>query len=430
MEQLNHEPEWETWRRALLNLPEEQALQFTPDGMRLLQFVDTGETGEVQAVFGQAVFSFSQPKQEPLLVRELNTPEELLEDEWLVAGTADRPITDPDYLSWKAALPLPEDLQAVATEQLQDRTFEKQIACGSCQGLGLKSGSCSCTYSEATFDDDDEDEAEGVADPECVDCEGTGKYVDDCTMCQGIGHMTKYPVIKLVSEESGAVDWLSLDLMTLVASGELPVEWQSSETTNDDQFQSAGQRLMLRLDQCIERRVTGLGAEPKDTAIVTPDGQIIPLETSHLNIKVLEARWSKRQGAVRQGMHDGRRTRMPRRYDTMNDVNFDDLQRKLAAERALYGRALRVSNGPSSDEDEVWQLRPLRPVLESFQDLQSAAWARGTTLGYRRDYIATGTMGPAFYLFDGQGKPLHRLSADFTLREALENAWQALADLE
>ena len=55
---------------------------------------------------------------------------------------------------------------------------------------------------------------------------------------------------------------------------------------------------------------------------------------------------------------------------------------------------------------------------------------KGYTVGYSLSFIATGEVGPSFYLLDQNGNALTQLSVDYDVREAIENAKLALQNIK
>ncbi len=94
---------------------------------------------------------------------------------------------------------------------------------------------------------------DGVPDPDCGTCEGSGKTQNDCPYCEGCGMAAKYPHIILKNEVTGEERVLKLDLATLIVNGEVEVEWGGYEKLYPNDYQVGEKIIRFKVSAWIDK---------------------------------------------------------------------------------------------------------------------------------------------------------------------------------
>ena len=420
--------------RCLAQVYEGQMLQFTADGFRLYEYVETGET-EMQAVkIGPDEYYYRMPPKEPLLQKSGAKLSDLFDVE------ADRRrhgrekdfatvIDDEEFKSWLGGLLAPEDIRRAAMAAHASGGNETTTSCSNCEGE-VQNIDCPCTEGGVVFADlSGESEnpvsrlrEKGVPDPDCGACAGQGKFSSSCPVCSGRGKVAKYPRIILRNELTNEERVLNLDLTALVASKEMKVEWGGYEIRHADGRQLSQKIMRFKVLDYIASNIAAMGMDIESSAIVSQGGirkarpERIDIEAGALSY------WQKdEQGRIKSGL-------MRQQQEAMSSSEVLEAAQKQLAKRFArpYGK-IRDEHGMVVAEK--WVMRPLRPFEDALEDLKAAAVGGGYTLGFTHSFIATEEAGPSFFLLDSEGNPLTQLSSDYYLREALENAWLNFPEL-
>ena len=414
--------------QALWRIHEGQMLQFTPTGFRLFEYVETGETDVRSMRAGESEYVFRVPVREPVIQKDVSSLDELFdandEEYHYDDGRIADEINTDEFRAWLETLITPEDVKEAAANELERREVEgdeETIPCGNCKGKARFESNCSCTHGGTTFVDmTGETEhstvklrEEGVPDPECGTCEGSGKTQNDCPYCEGCGMAAKYPHIILKNEVTGEERVLMLDLATLIVNDEVAVEWGGQEKLYPEDYQVGEKIIRFNVSAWIDRNLAEMGIDKENAARITGES-IGKIESERANVIGRRAYWRKHEGEIKTGFNHGQDNM------TADDV-LDAGQRSLAHTYAWpYGRI--------KDEDgvvvaEEWVMRPLRPIGDALEDIKTAMAEYRYTLGFTQSFIATGETGPSFFLLDKDGNALQQLSNDYYVRESLENAW-------
>lgn len=414
--------------QALWHIHEGQMLQFTTNGFRLFEYIETGETQVRSIKAGESEYVFRVPVKEPVLQKDVSILTELFDrsdegyhyDDGHIADEID---TD-EFKSWIEGLVSPEDVKAAAGKELKKREVEgdeETIPCTNCSGKAHFEVDCSCTHGGTTFVDmtDESEEStvklreEGEADPDCETCEGTGKRQSDCPYCEGCGKAAKYPHIILKNEVTGEERVLKLDLAMLIVNGEVEVEWGGYEKLYPNDYQVGEMILRFNVSAYIDRNLSEMGIDKENAARATGDS-IGKIESAQANVTGRRAYWRKHEGVIKTGFNHGQ-------YNmTAADV-LNDAQTNLSRAYAWpYGK---IKNNEGVVVADEWVMRPLRPIEEALEDIKTAMAEYGYTLGFTQCFISTGETGPSFFLLDNNGNALQQLSNEHYIRESLENAW-------
>ncbi len=429
MERGNQEPTPQlSLEQALWRIHEDQMLQFTATGFRLFEYVETGETQVRSMKAGESEYVFRVPVKEPVIQKDVATLAELFDpneegyhyDDGHIADVIDAD----EFKTWVESLVSPEDVKEAAVKELEKREVEgdeETVPCGNCKGKAHFENDCSCTHGGTTFVDMTEESEDstvklredGVPDPDCGTCEGSGKTQNDCPYCEGCGMAAKYPHIILKNEVTGEERVLKLDLATLIVNGEVEVEWGGYEKLYPNDYQVGEKIIRFNVSAWIDRNIAEMGID-KENAARTSGDSIGKIESERANVAGRRAYWRKHEGEIKTGFNHGQ-------DDMSADDVLSDGQRNLSHSYAWpYGK-IKDDNGVVVAEE--WVIRPLRPIEDALEDIKTAMAEYGYSLGFTQSFIATGETGPSFFLLDKDGNAVQQLSNDYYIRESLENAW-------
>lgn len=428
VERGNHEQRPEVkLEDALHRIYEDQMLQFTENGFRLYEYIETGET-DIRAVkVGESEHVYRIPIKEPMLQKDVSRLAELFdpdeEDGHYDDGHVNRIDTE-EFRAWLESLLSPEEIQAAAIREFERRQTEgdtETVPCGNCKGKMQFESTCWCTHGGTTFTDitNESDGSttrlrpEGEADPDCQTCEGSGKTTNNCPCCEGSGKAAKYPYIILQNEVTGEERILKLDLATLIVNGEVEVEYKGYEIQYPNDYQVSQKFLYFNVSDYIDRNIAGMGIDKANSALVSGE-KIHMIESSRANTSSGSAWWRKRDGEVETGTKGNSE-------NLSADEILEKAQMNISAAYAWpYGK---IKDDEGVVRADKWLIRPLQPIENTFEDLKAAIIEQGYTLGFNHSFIATGEVGPSFYLLDSNGNALAQLSNEYSIRDSLENAW-------
>jgi len=418
-------------------IPNEQLLQFAADGVSLYGLVASGDTRTTSLKVGESEMVIKVPTKEPMLLRQAVTVEDVLAPQKYVndfeppkyATDITGEIQDSDFESWQDGLVKPEQIKEAAEEELLRRDVEGDtefLPCGNCKGKMQFDIGCSCTEGGMTFIDmTHESPAEtisqrekGVADPDCQKCGGEGHFMNNCPACAGSGTMLKYPTLVIVNELTDERRAIRLDVAAMIVAGATEVTMYEEDKQLPSAI-SSSRVLKFNTSDYVERVMDDMGIDIENSGRMM-NGFMVDVMTGRLNTIGQEVFWRKfgPDGKVISGQ--GRnRVNTPEEAKSASEI-LADAQSDMARNFA------RANDTSGLDE---WILRPRRPMMEALEDLKSVVLANGYTLGLMHSFIATGQVGPSFYLLRDNGTPVIQLSNDYTLRESVENAWLAFQEL-
>lgn len=436
MERRNQEPAPRPdLAQALSRINQGQWVQFTANGYRLFEYIQTGGTDVRSLNIDQSKYVIRVPQSEPLIQRVGATLAELFgpnDDDYRYNDDhiADK-IDSGEFKSWVESLVSPEDVKKAAVRELEERRItgdEETIPCTDCNGIAHFENSCSCTHGGTTFVDMTEEledsivrlREDGVPDPECQTCDGTGKVQSDCPYCEGCGMTAKYPNIILINEETGEERALKFDLAALIVNGDVEVEWDGYERVYPDGFQFSQKIIRFNLSAWIDRNIAGMGID-KENAVIVRGGYVSQIESDRANVTGSRAYWQKHEGETTMRFSNGQVNMSA--ADVLNEG-----QNNLSHAYTWRHRMTNDDTGVTISDE--WVMRPVRPIEDALEDLKTAIAEYGFTLGYTQSFIATGETGASFYLLDEHGGVIRQLSIDHTVRGSLENAWLAFQAME
>lgn len=436
MEQAGREPIPEIeLEEALSQIYEGQMLQFNAASFRLFEFVETGESQIHSTRVGESEYDFRIPVTEPVLQKDVSSLAELFDGNDknydFNNGALANKIDTPEFQSWLAFLATFENIEDSVIKELARREIEGNaeiIPCANCKGAASFEVDCSCTYGGINFIDttDETDNLttslreEGQPNPDCNTCEGSGKTQNNCPYCEGCGKAAKYPYIILKNEITGEERILKLDLATLIASGEVGLGWRGQEKIYQNDYQVSEKVLQFNVSAYIDKNIAEMGVD-KANAARFAGNSLSRIESERANVTGQRASWRKQDGIVKAKPHDSQ-------SDAITTNMLHDAQLSLARAYAWpYGK---IKNDEGVAIAEEWVLRPLRSLEETLEDLKTAVAHHGYTLGFTHSFIATGEVGPSFFLLERDGAPLQQLSNEYSIRESLENAWLAFQNLQ
>ncbi len=414
--------------QALRQVHQDQMLQFTATGFRMFGYLETGQTELHSIRAGESEYVFRVPIKEPVIQKDAATLNELFspinEDNRFYNGWIAEKIDTDEFKSWAESLVSPEDIREAAVKELEKREVEgdeETIPCGNCQGKAHFEINCSCTHGGTTFMDMTEEaedstiqlREDGVVDPDCETCEGSGKIQNDCPCCEGCGKAAKYPYIILKNEVTGEERVLKLDLAALIVDGKVEVNYGGYEMVYPNDYQVGEKIIRFNVSAWIDRNIAEMGID-KENAARTNGDSIYKIESERANVTGRTAHWRKHKGEIKTRFNHGQ-----------NDMNADDIlsngQLNLSRSYAWpYGK-IKDNNGVVVAEE--WVMRPLRPIEDTLEDIKTTIAEYGYSLGFTQSFIATGETGPSFFLLDNDGNALQQLSNNYHIRESLENAW-------
>lgn len=423
--------------KALWQVRKTQMLQFTGTSYRLYEYIETGETDMHSMQAGESEHVFRVPVKEPLLQKEVASLDELFVEKEYKAyhdGHIADSIDTQEYKEWVESIVGPKDIQAAAVKELARREYEgdsETLPCTNCKGNMSVEYPCSCTFGGMNFMDitDDSDDSSvslreyGVADPNCGSCGGTGRASNVCPTCEGRGEIAKYPRLVLHNDITDERRVLKLDLATLVAAGDVSVEWAGQEKIYPNDYQVGEKVIHVNLSAHIENQLAEMGIDSNNSAIFHEYGMRL-LEPKRLDINTGRSWWRKHQGKIETGTNDGKRSRKKTKSAADGSSLLSDLQLGLASRQAWPHGKIKDDTGMVIADE--WNIRPLRPIEDTLEDIVTFLSSRNYTLGYTLSFIATEEVGPSFYVLDSNGNALNQLSCSYTVRESLENAWLAL----
>lgn len=426
MERGNQEPNPRCGLEEVLwRIDEGQMLQFTATGFRLFEYIETGETHVHSMKDGESEYVVRVPVREPVIQKDVSSLAEVFDPDEEDYHDDDGHIADEintdEFKAWVESLVTPADVQEAAVKELERREVEgdeETIPCGNCKGKAHFEINCSCTRCGTIFVDMAEGSTvklreDGVPDPDCGTCEGSGKRQNDCSYCEGCGMAAKYPHIILRNEVTGEERVLKLDLAMLIVNGEVEVEWGGYEKLYPDDYQVGEKIIRFNVSSWIDKNIAEIGIDKENAARIRGDS-IGKIESERANVIGRRAYWQKREGEVNTGFDHGQ-------DDMTADEVLNNGQRNVSHAYAWpYGK-IKDDNGVAVAEE--WVMRPRRPIEDALEDLKTAIGEHGYTLGFARSFIATGETGPSFFLLDNDGNALQQLSNDSCIRESLENAW-------
>ncbi len=398
----------------------EQKLQFFADGkVRVLNLVETGDT-EVKAMSigdaGELEMHARVPLSEPLVAAEYASIDELVGKRKTRKPRKDRspganyynltPITNPDYLSWKAQAPTSEQIREAALAVSQEPVDESIP-----ETLGMKTveSDCLCTEGGIIFKDFVEDEEvqlrkDGVPDPDCEICGGTGKDPYEVPIPNPAAR-PKVPEIILKNYVTGEEKLLHIDVAGLVASGELAVSIENFDRVHKGVKrprleEDGGVGIKFHLLDYIAEQARQMGIDLENSLAVRQfddDESIVSVETVLHDTLGVGASWHNRDGEVREHSMDEIKDPLEVVREAQKDVSRCFFDRKLC-------------------------FKPASPMEETFSRLLAILGGAGYTLGFREAWIGTGMTGPTFYALDQEGFLVGELSCGYEVGEALAGA--------
>lgn len=309
-------------------------------------------------------------------------------------------IDDEDFEKWKAELISPESIKLEAQEMLANReviTGNETIDCGNCRGDG--------------------------------EVKTSGK-VYSCPCCFGAGYAYAYPTIHFINAEADGYQTLTLDLLSMIANGEVELEAHMQDRTFSEDPMTAEYSIDYSFKDYFAKAIANLGYNP-DHTMVLQGGHIKRWNQSEYYQSIEHVFWRKNNGKVE--INDRKRGEtIPEKIDheqksiahsyawpgvLLQDIqNSPDIARKQALDK--YGHVL---DGNFIAQESVLQLRPVESLVKSLNTLIGEVESLGYTLGFANSFIATGETGPSFYLMRDH-KFVQQISNEYTLWESLENA--------
>lgn len=402
-------------------------VEFAADTFRFYTMEDTGET--------RLVMDVEVPEKAPVVQAEAASLSELLQSE----HPPERPsagaqreeretsaIDTTELDAWKENLIQPEQIITAAKEELQRREVlgdSETIPCVNCNSEPYKELDCiECeAYRELQrmegeeFEDDEAD-----ANPDCKLCDGSGTRLSECPYCEGTGETAKYPYLILENEMSGEQRVLKLDVAALIDENEAGIEWGGFTKVYSEDNQSSEQILKINIADYIDRNIAEIGVDKHNAMMIWEEG-LTTIPSSHSNTEALRAHFGKHRGNTKTGFHLG--------HENMTAQEaLENAQRGLARAHAWPRGKIKDEHGVAFAEQ--WTMRPLRPIEESLEDLKNAVAERGYTLGFSYSFIATGEVGPTWFVLGDGGEKLAKLDQDYDVRASIENAWLALGKLD
>jgi len=425
---------------------EDTMLQFTPDGINLLAFVETGETIHRTVTVGDETHVFNIPVKAAQITKQYDRiadyAEEIPTYTYSYASSVKNAIDNPAFLEWKESLPDQAAFKEAAAEILADPEDTETMTCTNCKGKLAFTRACSCGSDDSIHYHDlidgtslSNDAKETTPDDTCESCHGTGHVSDNCSMCNGVGYSMKYPRLRFVNEMTGAEHVLDLRIAQLLVDDLITVELVGYENTYENGDLIAELGWMFRIDDAVKRGLTHIGIDPDNAAQLNgPRVSMLRPE----NVRSQHIRWSMKDGVISTGTRRGALSDISPRaviedvqttvahdhaWVDLFDEDFEaDVSQRIQIAQEKYGQQLN-DDGVLVETTKV--MTPLRPTHEAFNDLADALFARGFTLGQSLSFIATGEAAPSFYMLDQNQNVLAQLSNDYSIRESIENAWRA-----
>lgn len=421
-------------------------LQFTSNEIIVLETFETGETEHRSMRTKDQEYVFNVPVKELRVTRAYHSLA-LLKEELVVPR---RPYDDgvvhevdyPAFLEWKASLPDTEGFKSAALEIISEDSGDETVVCGNCSGKLVFTHTCSCTEGSLHFYDmtdgtelSDAPE-DGMPDPDCTKCHGSGESSNNCPGCNAKGYMIKYPKLRIINEETGENELLTLDVARMLANDEIsvtPAGWQNLYETGSI---IAEHHWQFNVEDAIARTMGRLGIDPGNSGVVS-NGRIYmnsPLinrsDTRRWVMKDNEITISNRyrgsdETPTPKEMLLGAQKSIASGYGRIfmtEDEHAGGTKRMQEIALQRYGRVVNEDGIPI---ETIRTFRPMRPMEEAFNDLLDSVTSQGLTLGYALSFIATGETGPSFYLMTKEGVPMTQLSNDYGVRYSIENAWIA-----
>ena len=402
-------------------------LQFTVNGVRLINMVESGDTQLVRNTIGdEAEFEIftKVPVKEPLPDKEFPSLEDFLQggskrakkisegySEYRDAGTprnknVGKPITTPEYLRWKETLPSKGDI-ITAVHRLAEIPPEERPVEGEYSEKVVEFD-CLCTHGGVVFMDlVEEDESvslreEGDPNPNCSQCAGTGRLTHiSINDPKANAKPREFTLVNETTEDS--ID-LVLDLPRLVVNGEMDLDidlvtrrfsGKQPEYLSED----AAYVVTFQVNQYIAKQAKLIGID-MDRAFVVREGGVVGPE------------WEFQDWGIRFGWgwnnHNGQFM-----YSRPKYKDIEILIQQAQSNLRQHGTVILRSAG-----SEEMNFAEIRSKLEKL----------GLTLGLGLGFIATEELGIAFYALDQTGKLLGELAvahrSDVGLEEALQKVRQ------
>jgi hypothetical protein len=418
---------------ALLRLPYDKMLQFTADGFNLLGYEATGET-DMRTIKFQGLDIVNRFQiYRPVVDAQASNLEELLpspqeDTDYRRDDRVYRGIDEVEFKEWKESMISSEDIKETCRTQLKRREIEGNeliVDCVNCEGSPNHTGDCQCTgggiiFTDSTGESEDEPVSlreEGEVDPDCNTCEGQGEVTNSCLYCEGCGQSAKYPAINLVNAETGEERSISLDLATLVASGDVEVIVSQSDRDYGGGLKVARQSLVFCVSDYIDKCIDSIGID-RDNFVVIRGTNVFGISTWRDNTHVGESSWRQEDSKI-DSSHGGSKA------ETTPKALLDKAQSSLS--RSHNWQKTMIKNEDGVGVEEEWIMRPLRPFQESLEDLRVALSSQDYNLGYLVHSEGIDAGCPRFYALNQDGSTARILSDGWkgkvSIRVSLENAW-------
>lgn len=391
---------------ALYELDEAETIFFTPEGVELVEAIETEETTTRSVLIDDERHDFTVPVYCQQLLGSMTlqafTQEYLQRRQaseerraWYTSGL-EEPITDPNFLEWKAQLPTSEQIQVAAQKVVEERgdiSGEELADCTNCRGAG-----------EHTFDDE----------------------THTCSCCSGTGMMRPYPTVHVVNEKTGDYQTVVLDVAQLLADGDIKADTflRESHWTN---LATAEYTVRISTDAYFEKVIASLGIDPKDAATNSTDRYGT---WKRYGDTLVNMWWKKDEDGIEAKNRTG--------SVDITAADIYDLQRCLAshfawpavfqqefekdpiqARKEALEKYNRVLNEQGNVTETVYSIVQLPPFHEAFNELVQLVAERDRRIAYGMAFIATGERGPSFYVADNNNKLLAQVGLDYDVRHAL-----------
>lgn len=349
----NHEPKLQPKiEDALSRTGEHHMLQFTKNGYRLFEYIETGETQTIEVEGNEDSYTIEMPINEHLLKKETSSLSELLDFQKSGVtygdGSISSSIETDEFTAWKERLLSKEAIREAAILEVEQRQ------------TGAES----------------------------------------------------YPCLILVNKLTGARRKVTLDIALLLAIEEIKPEWTGYERLYPNDYQISMKQLSFDISKYLIRNMEEIGIDINNSARLV-DGHISELDPTDLNVSIGMATWEKKDGIVKSfGSADAK--------ITVSNI-IASAQLKVSQEFMWLDSETPKKTGVTSAKE--WHIQPVRTVEEAIEDLKTVAAKYGLYIGFGRAPIATGEVGPSFFFLDEEGGVVEQLSCDYSIREAIENAW-------
>lgn len=411
-------------------LDEEYMVGLSLCGVKLIQFVDAGDTMTHRVRAGETEYYIKTPAKEAMVVANAADVAELRRS---LPRDNEPDMTDyykrlraeidhPDYQKWCETGVSEAEIILAAKEYLHERPDigSEMLPCRNCKGVGEFELQCSCTHGGVVFSDlsgggmeSERLREEGEADPDCTACEGTGKKTNDCPMCHGAAQVVKYPEVIFRNSETGESTSLRLDITQLVAEGVCDVT-ESMYTYNYGTFRGARRQKQISLERFIEKNLASIGIYMNCAVRLTEYG-VYGFSAQNFSQTMFAEEWREEDGAAR--IRD--ELSMPRNRRATPQTSSD-----MSLMQRFEHMQSNISSGQNQTDatPSVIELANRNDFSTTMRALLEKADAYGCSVGVKLSFIATGEVGPALYLLDEKSNVVAQLSSDYTLEDSLENA--------